>query len=292
MSLIVAICFICFFIFSPRFRCVILHPFSTIYYVIKDTYKYVRFCRWREYKGYGKLSIFTGLFGKGKTLMLSKTVRIIIKKFDGKKVFDFKEKKWKIQHIHVVSNVHLKNINYIQLTNLSDMLLFADDKFNDGVSIWLFVVDEMSTQINSREYKTNFTTELLNILLTCRHYRFEIIGTAQRFAHVDALVRQVTSTANECNKLWRLCNVYYYNAWTVENTSDVTKIKPIKTKCFFIKDKDYESYDTTAVVENFKDNVANGNILTDKEILEYQSISEEKYNAIHLKKKYRKKINA
>lgn len=291
MTLIFAIVIICFFIFSARFRCVVLHPFFTIYYFIKDTYKYIRYCRWREYKGYGKLTIYTGLFGKGKTLMLTKITRLIVKRYNNKKVYDFNEKKWKVQHINVVSNVHLKDVNYIQLTNLSDMLLFADDKYNDGVSTWLFVVDEMSTQINSREYKTNFTTELLNILLTCRHYRFKIMGSAQRFAHVDALVRQVTSTANECNKWWRLCIVSEYNAWTVENTTDVTKIKPVRTKCYFIRDKDYNAYDTSAVVDNFKDNVKSGNVLSDKEILEYQALAEEKFNEINLKRRFRKKLH-
>lgn len=279
------------FLLSSKFRCVVFHPIATIHYLIKDMYKYIRYCRWREYRKYGTLTILTGLFGKGKTLMLTKIVRKIYKKYNGKKVFDFEEKKWKIQYIHIVSNVELKDTPYIPLNSLTELMEYADDKFNDGVSTWLFVVDEMSTQVNSREYKSNFTTELLNILLTCRHYRFQIMGTAQRFNHVDALVRQVTSTANECDKLWRLCTVKYYNAWTIENTSDVTKIKPNMTKTFFIKDSDYNAYDTRAVVENFKDNVKAGNIITDEEVLQYQSLAEERYNELHLKRRFRKKLH-
>ena len=292
MTIIFFIGIILAFIFLPAFRCVCLHPFSTLYYAVKDIYKYFRYRRYNEYRRFGTLTIFTGLFGKGKTLVLTYLVRRIYKKYNNKKVYDFNDKKWKIQHINVVSNVVMTDIPYIPLYSLNDMLDFAQDKWNDGVSVWLFVIDEMSTQINSREYKTNFTTELLNILLTCRHYRFQILGTAQRFNHVDALVRQVTQSTSECDKIWRLARVYQYDAWTVENTADLTKIKPKHKMCYFIKDKDYNAYDTRAVVENFKDNVKNGKILTDKEILEYQALQDESYNSsVNYKRKYRKKLH-
>ena len=83
----------------PFLRCLVLHPFSTVYYIIKDTYIYIKYRRWREYKKYGTLSIFNGLFGKGKTLSSTYFARKIYKKYNGKKVYDFKDKCWKIQHI-------------------------------------------------------------------------------------------------------------------------------------------------------------------------------------------------
>jgi hypothetical protein len=268
-----------------------LNPFNTIFYLFKDIFKYIRYKRWREYKNYGTLTILTGLFGKGKTLMLTKIVRQIYKRYNNRKVYDFKDKCWKMQHIYIVSNVKLNEIPYIELHNLNDMIIYSDPQYNDGVSVWIFCVDEMSTQINSREYKTNFSTELLNILLTCRHYRFKIIGTSQRFNHVDALVRQVTQTSSECDKIWRLCKVIEYDAWTIENTSDLTKVKPRNTKCYFIKDSDYLAYDTSAVVNNFKDNVKNGNILSDAEILQYQQAIADTVSPLSLKRRYRKKLN-
>lgn len=286
---IICVVLLLMYIFFPSFRCVINHPFLTVYYMIKDIYKYFRYCRWREYKHYGYLTIFNGLFGKGKTLSSVFYARRVYQKYNGKKVYDFKEKKWKIQYIHIVSNVHITDIPYIQLQSLYDILEIV--KNNDGVSVWLICVDEMSTQVNSREYKTNFTTDLLNVLLTCRHYRLEIIGSSQRFNHVDALVRQVTSSAIECNKFWRILRWDIYNAWTIENTSDITKVKPLKTKTIFIQDKDFESYDTTACVENFKENVLSGKHLTDMEILEFQNQQAEQYNELQLKKRYRKKLH-
>lgn len=287
MVLIIGFVLIMAFVTIPYFRCIVLHPFHVLFYAIKDIYKYVHYCRWREYRGYGTLSIFNGLFGKGKTLSSTIFGRKIYKRYNGKKVYDFKEKKWKTQYIKLVSNVAILDCPYMKLNSLNDITKLTEH--NDGVSVWVVCVDEMSTQVNSREYKTNFSTDLLNVLLTCRHYRMQMIGSAQRFAHVDALVRQVTANAIECKKLWRLLQWDIYDAWTVENTTDITKIKPRKRKCIFVTDKDFNAYDTVACVESFKKNVLEGKHLTDKEIMDFQTNAENELS-LNMKRKYRKKI--
>lgn len=287
MALIIGFVLIMAFISIPYFRCIVLHPIHVVFYAIKDMWKYVHYCRWREYRGYGTLSIFNGLFGKGKTLSSTIYGRKIYKRYNGKKVFDFKEKKWKTQYIKLVSNVAILDCPYMKLNSLNDITKLTEH--NDGVSVWVVCVDEMSTQVNSREYKTNFSTDLLNVLLTCRHYRMQMIGSAQRFAHVDALVRQVTANAIECKKFWRLLQWDIYDAWTVENTTDITKIKPRKRKCIFVTDSDFNAYDTVACVESFKKNVLEGKHLTDKEIMDFQTNAENELS-LNMKRKYRKKI--
>lgn len=287
MALIIGIIVAMLLLFVPFLRCIVFHPFHTIYYAVKDIYKYFRYCRWREYRNYGTLTIFNGLFGKGKTLSSVVYARKVYKKYNGKKVYDFKEKCWKTQYINIVTNVHISDIPYMHLNSLSDIITITSH--NDNVSVWLIAIDEMSTQINSREYKTNFSTDLLNVLLTCRHYRLQIIGSSQRFAHVDALVRQVTQDAIECKKLWRVVEWQIFDAWKIENTSDISKIKPNRVKTIFVTDKDFNSYDTTACVENFKDNVLRGNHLTDAEIMQFQTEAENHVVA-NMKRRYRKKL--
>lgn len=287
MALIIGFVLIMAFVTIPYFHCIVLHPFHVLFYAIKDIYKYIHYCRWREYHGYGTLSIFNGLFGKGKTLSSTIYGRKIYKRYNGKKVYDFKEKKWKTQYIKLVSNVAILDCPYMKLNSLNDITKLTEH--NDGVSVWVVCVDEMSTQVNSREYKTNFSTDLLNVLLTCRHYRMQMIGSAQRFAHVDALVRQVTANAIECKKFWRLLQWDIYDAWTVENTTDITKIKPRKRKCIFVTDSDFNAYDTVACVESFKKNVLEGKHLTDKEIMDFQTNAENELS-LNMKRKYRKKI--
>lgn len=288
MLVIIILIIAMFIAFIPTFRCMALHPAHTLYFAAKDIYKWFRYCRWREYRGYGTLTLFCGLFGKGKTLSSVIYARRIYKRYNGRKVYDFVEEKWKTQYINIVSNVDIRDIPYIKLNNLSDIITIT--QHNDGVSCWLIAIDEMSTQVNSRDYKTNFSTDLLNVLLTCRHYRLQIIGSSQRFAHVDALVRQVTQSAIECKKFWRVVEWQIFDAWKIENTADITKIKPNKTKTIFVTDKDFNSYDTTACVESFKENVAKGNHLTDKEIMEFQTQAEN-YVIANMKRKYRKKVS-
>lgn len=287
MALIILIVVAMGIICIPFIRCIFMHPISTVYYMIKDIFKYIHYCRWREYHGYGTLSIFNGLFGKGKTLSSTIYGRRIYKKYNGKKVYDFNEKKWKMQYIKLLSNVEIKDCPYIKLNSLSDICKLTEH--NDGVSVWVVCIDEMSTQVNSRDYKSNFSSDLLNVLLTCRHYRMQMIGSAQRFAHVDALVRQVTQNAIECKKLWRLLEWDIYDAWTIENTTDITKIKPRKRKCIFVKDSDYNAYDTVACVESFKKNVLEGKHLTDTEIMQFQTDCENNL-VLNMKRKYRKRI--
>lgn len=292
MQLILFIFVIFLFIISPFFRTLVLHPVSTILYMIKDIYKYIHFCRWREYRKYGTLTIFNGLFGKGKTLSSTYFGRRIYKKWNGKKIYDFRDKKWKIQKITIISNVTLNDVPFVHLNSLTDLINISEYKDDDDTyTIWLVLIDEMSTQINSRDFKTNFTTELLNVMLTCRHYRMQIIGSSQRFNHVDALVRQITAEAIECNKLWRVVTLSIYDAWTIENTADVSKVKPKRRKGYFVKDKDFNAYDTVAVVENFRDNVKAGKVLTDAEVLACQNyVPESDNNRLYYKRKFRKKL--
>ena len=44
--------------------------------------------------------------------------------------------------------------------------------------------------------------------------------------------------------------------------------KPLKKTGFFITDKDFEAYDTLACVDNLKKSVEDGDMMSEKEILE------------------------
>lgn len=287
MHLIIIIGILFLIIILPLIRCILFHPFKTIIYSIRDIYYYFRYLRWHEYNKYGTITVFSGEFGKGKTLSCTYMARRIYKKYNGKNVYDFKEKKWKTQYIHVVSNVDFTDIPYIHLNQMSDLITLSED--NDGVSTYLVVIDEMATQINSRDYKTNFSTDLLNTLLASRHYRIQIFGTSVRYNLIDKLVRDVTQTSVQCHKIWRIVILSYFDGWTVENTSDVTKLKPKFIRTYFVRNKDYNAYDTVACVENFKDNVKAGKHLTDSEIMQFRQSAEDLNITTSMKKRYRKK---
>lgn len=261
---------LCLFL-SVVCRQIILHPFATVYYFIKDTVLYFAHKKWRVYNG-GILNCYFAHFGGGKTLSLAHYIRVLFKKYNNKKVYDDKAKKWVLQKVHVISNVSLNGIPYEPLQSLSQIVCCAWrnkdlDKKNGTRTVVLVLLDEASAQLNSREFKTNINADFLNSLITCRHFHLSFFYSSQKFKLVDALMRSVTQRAIWCKKCWRYMVQYYYDADEMEYATNPTMVKPYRRKGFFIKDKDYNAYDTLATVDKLKKSVDKNDMMTDAEIL-------------------------
>lgn len=266
--------FVMAYCFSVCFRVIITHPFRVIFYLVRDLLQYIRYKEWHVCRT-GKLVCFVGLFGKGKTLSAVHHVIANYKKYNGKKIYDFGRKKWVTQYIQVVSNVDL-SIPHIKFTGLRQIVDIAEqirkiDEEKDTSTVTLVLGDEFSVQLNSRSFKDNIDALFLNTLLTCRHHRISIYYTSQRFGHVDALLRQVTSFVIDCNKCWRIMVHRQYDAYELEHATDTSLVKPMKRFGWFIDNKDFEAYDTLACVGNLVKSCKNGDMLSEKEILELQA---------------------
>ena len=124
--------------------------------------------------------------------------------------------------------------------------------------------------MNSRGFKTNIDPMFLNTILTCRHYYISLLYTAQRFGHVDALLRQVTSYVCECDKLWRFQRLNFFDAWDLENATNIQLITPFRRSCWFVRQEDYDAYNTLACVGNLKKSMKEGDMMTEEEILALQ----------------------
>lgn len=293
MYILLFLIVIIFLFYIPYTRCALLHPFSTVYYLIKDFYNYIRFKKWREFKGYGKIICATALFGGGKTLTTTVVVRRIYKKYNGLTVYNSKTGEWVQQRIIIHSNVDFTDIYFVPLVSTQEIIdvsnNFNQDNFMD---CHIFLIDEASTQLNSRQFKKNFDNpDLLNTVLTCRHVKIGIYLTAQRFNHMDALMRQVTSTTQDCAHFWRLYRINFYDAWMIENSSNVNLIKPLYTRTMFIKDKDYKAYDTFAIVGNLIKSQQQGDMETPAEILSKRDPSSGDDSRAYYRKRITKKIN-
>lgn len=254
-------------------RVVLLHPVKTIRYMIPDIYKYLRYKQWRNCRT-GKIICYVGLFGKGKTLSAVHSVCVAYHKYNNKLIYDFDRKKWVKQRVHIISNVEL-SIPYERFISLSQIVSAAEkmrsyDMENDTLTITLVLGDEFSVQLNSRSFKTNIDPLFLNTLLTCRHHHISLIYTSQRFNHVDALLRQVTSYVITCNKCWRIMVHGQIDAYELENATDPTLIKPQRRFGWFITDRAYNAYDTLACVGNLAKSCQSGDMLTEEEILALQ----------------------
>ena len=257
----------------PRIRCVLLHPISSVRYAVTDVFYYFRYNRRNLYRT-GELVAYVGLFGKGKTLSAVHRVVTAYNKYDGRPVWCRRRRKMVTQRIKIISNVSL-SVPYEDFVSLEQMVVDAErknayDDAHDTLTITLVLGDEFSVQLNSRNFKKNIDPLFLNTLLTCRHYYISLFYTSQRFGQVDALLRQVTSYVVNCDKFLRLQSNDIYDAWELENASNVNLVRPLRRKCWFVKDRDYDAYDTLACVGNLKKDMEAGNMLSEAEILALQ----------------------
>lgn len=257
----------------PTLRCAVLHPVSLIWYGARDLFYYIRHHQY-DLCGSGELVAYTGLFGKGKTLSAVHKVVSSYHQYDGKLIWCPRRKKLVTQRIKVISNVSL-SIPYEDFISLEQIVLAAErnreyDDEHDTLTVTLVLGDEFSVQMNSRNFKTNIDPLFLNTILTCRHYYISLYYTAQRFGHVDALLRQVTSYVVECDKFWRFQRLNYFEAWDLENAANTQLVAPFSKRCWFVKDKDYNAYDTLACVGNLKKSMKAGDMMSEDEILKLQ----------------------
>lgn len=269
--------------------------FHAIYYAVVDTIFYFYH---REYNNAhtGFIDMYTGLFGRGKTLSAVHYVVNYYNRYNNKIVYDKATKSFVRQYVNILSNVHL-SVPYTDFISMEQIVDIAEqqqefEREKGCHLVNLCLIDECSVQLNSRSFKTNFSTPMLNALLTCRHVRMAFVLTSQRYFHCDKLLRDVTTNVIECRKLWRLQCQYTYDAWDMENAGSATMLKPIKSGGFFVMNKDYSAYDTSAIVKNFIKDYKSGEILTDGQILALQGLVEKDLmNANHVNRRKLKRMN-
>lgn len=255
---------------SVCFRLAVLHPFLTVYYAARDVFNWLRHKSWNECKT-GELIAYTALFGRGKTLSVVHYIVSMYERYNNVRVYDVKRKKWVTQLVEVISNVQL-SIPYENFVSLEQVVAVGErnhkkDLEHDTLTVTLVLGDEFSVQMNSRDFKKNIDPLFLNTLLTCRHHHITLVYDAQRFNHVDALLRQVTSYVVECRKVWRFMVHHYYDAYQLECASDPSLVRAYRKRGFFIRDRDFLRYDTLACVGNLKKSFEKGDMMTEEEIL-------------------------
>lgn len=270
MTLIILIIVALVLVYFPTLRCALCHPVKLTRYGVSDLIRYIRFQRWNECQT-GELVAYVGLFGKGKTLSAVHKVVSMYERYNGMMVYDRERQMWVEQRVKVLSNVAL-DIPYDDFVSLQQVVHCAEkngeyDRAHETLTVTLVLGDEFSVQMNSRNFKSNIDPLFLNTLLTCRHYHISLYYTAQRFGHVDALLRQVTSYVVDCDKLWRFQRQNLYDAWEMENATNSQLLTPISRRCWFVTDKDYNAYNTLACVGNLQKSFKAGDMMSEDEIL-------------------------
>lgn len=265
-------------IVSPTIRCIVFHPFKVVRHGVVDLWFYV-FRRGYNNAPYGQIFCYIAesstSFGCGKTLSATDAIVSLFEQYDGKKVWCKRRKKFVTQRIKVISNVDFLTIPYERLVSLAQFVQWTDqvwdiDQAADTLTVTFMLVDEASSQMNSRSFKSNFDAYFISRLLTSRHVYASIILTSQRSGMVDKLMRDCCNMYIGCDKLWRLQRLNYYDAYEIENAQTPSLVRPFRRTCWFVTDKSFSNYDTYASVQALKKSCEEGDMLSEEEILALQ----------------------
>ena len=213
-------------------RCIILSAPFALYYIFYDIFMYFKNKEWKKFKKYG-IDMFIGMFGHGKTLSMTHKARQLYKKYG--------------DTIRFYSNYELIGIPSIPLTNFNQLVDLGEEEENlyQGTVV---LIDEIENLLSHRNF-ANFPLPMLHMLTQQRKKRVYIMCSAQRFFMVDKLFRSITTHAIDCAKYWRYQRMRYYDAWDYENAMNAQLIKPITARWWFVRNRDYESYDTSQMIK-------------------------------------------
>lgn len=260
-----------------------------VWYVFKDTYMYFKRKGWKKFKKYG-IKVLVGMFGHGKTLTGSHFAHYYYKKYGDSLLF--------------ISNYKLKNMPYTPLVSFEQLVEIQElrqeiEVLKDKIQHWeckkkiygdlviiqkqlrplieeyekkyadfpyqgvVVCISEIELLLNNRKY-ADFPIELLHTLCQQRKFKMYCLVDAQRFGMIDIAFRRISSYVDDCHKVWRFqCNSMY-DAWEMENAINPQLVKPLKRYCFFVRDKDYNGYDTTESVTRYN----SADFISNKESLE------------------------
>lgn len=279
----------------PFLRFIVFHPVTILPNAIKDIYRYFKYKRYNNCMEYGKIRLNSAkssqVFGCGKTLSLVKIAKEVYHRYNDKDVWSETEKKFVKQKIHIISNVNLYDVPYIPWE--SEQQFIDIDKMGFGEEdITIFLLDEVGTIFNSRQFRDNISMEFLTRLLQSRKNKMALYMTSQRFQFTDKILRESCSVVTTCTKKWRIIELCDYDAYEVENVSNLTMIRPVSVKYWLAKDKDYHSYDSYQLISRLKKLNETKGLLSTEEILNTYGISESNVDMVnpkHIKKAYQKR---
>lgn len=231
--------------FLRWYLCLFKTFIQALIFAPKDIISYFKEKKWTIWNGFG-LRIYVGMFGTGKTLSAVRFVR--------KNALHY--------GLNVLSNIHLVDVPYTPLLNYKQII--------EAPPNTIILIDEVSTVFNSRSWK-DFNVNLLFQLLQCRKQRKQLVCTAQRFAHVDKLLRDITSEVIVCRKWWRICTNTAFDGWDYENSVAQFALPCLWRKAYTATNELYNAYDTSELIDNVKrtDFVSNEDILNLRGVSDY-----------------------
>ena len=239
---LIIILFLIFLLCFKFVRCALFNFPYVYYYGVRDIYDYFRFKKWENFSEYG-IDMFVGMFGHGKTLSMVHRARKLYALYG--------------DNITFISNFHLETVPYIPLINFNQLVELGADE-NSNKSGYVVLIDEISSVLSHRNY-SSFPLELIGLLCQQRKRHVYIMCTAQRFFMVDKIWRSITTHVIDCNKLWRFQHCTVFDGWEYENAMNSQLIQRLNHNWYFIKQGDFDCYDTSQMItkESVNDFISN-----------------------------------
>lgn len=220
-------------------------------------------------------------FGSGKTLSMVKYL-LDLKEYDNHNYLIL---------TNIDININRPDFAFRHISSFSDICYYLDymkENYKPDCYTIYICLDELACLMNSRDFQTNFTKDFLAKLVTCRHYRCNLIYTAQRFDMIDKTFRNLSLSTALCrNVFWRFYRQYYYYSADLERADD-SVIKPYMKKFYFLSDK-LCCYDTLASFKDFERRQSAG-LVEDVQIdTSFVSVTKSKSTRCYRKAKSRNK---
>ncbi len=219
-------------VFSPLVRLIIV-KFPLIYfYGVKDAILYFKNKKWLDVDIGNGITCWIGMFGHGKSLSMCKYATSIYKQYGDK--------------VRFISNIHLTKVPYIPLVNFNQIVEIGEEE-NSPYEATVILIDEIELLLSHRNF-SNFPLTLLSSLMQQRKLKIRMLVSCQRWFTVDRIFRSITTDIWDCNKYWRFQHMVKYDAWDYENAMNFSMIRPILNRWWFVKDSDYQAYDTKQMI--------------------------------------------
>lgn len=268
--LVIAVLFFC----SVFVRVLLLNLPLAVKDFIKDIFDYFVRYRFNNIR-YGGLICFQGNFGHGKTLSAVHHVTRLYNRYNNTWIFDKKLGKVK-QYVQVLTNVQFNNIPYVKLESLKQIVDLAKnqhfyDQEHNIITKTIVLIDESSCYLNSRQFKNSIDPVFLNTLIQNRKANItHFYYCSQKFNLTDKLMRDVTEQVINCKKVWRIMIHYVYDPSDLEQTANLSNLKPLRRYGWYIKDCDYNNYSTTQLCNRLITACENNDFISETDILALQ----------------------
>lgn len=282
---------------DPRWLYTIFHLPTVLSNLTVDLYRYVRYKEWNRLKDYGRMDVYIAderqPFGSGKTLNCVADTLAIYNRYNDVDVFNFDKADFVKQYVHIYSNIKLNNVPYVPLVSEQQIIRIAngeDAPKDDNEHVFIFLLDELGTIYNNRNWKDNLSPDFLAAFLQQRKHHVIFKGTVQDYSLFDATLRKTCTSVYSCSKKWRYLVLKEYYAKDIERAGFNTDLLAVRSlHCNFATDQVYNSYDTNEVVGKLLKEIEAGHHLSNAEIINLSENESNIETITRIGKRYRNK---